>query len=76
MGIKETRKAIENLVSKRGYRAVRIWGLASGYHPEIDPAYAISGLKMHLELFSAEFRQEAQELIKDIENVLRNPPLP
>jgi len=76
MGIEETRRAIENLAKGRGDRAARLWSLFSRFHPETDPTRAFYTLKAHRGVLPWEFREEARQLIKDIENLLKTPPLP
>jgi len=71
-----TKGAINDLIAKRGERARHMWNLASGFSIFVSPEQALANLKAMLDVLRTEFESEAKELVKDIENVLKNPPPP
>lgn len=68
MGIKETRKAVEDLVTHRGEDAEQMWRMMSGFDPSVTPSRAVLNLRGLTEML--------RRLVVDIENVIKNPPLP
>ena len=71
-----TKGAINNLIAKRGRRARHLWNLATTYSIFVTPEHGLENLKNMLDVLRVELRAEAGGLIKDIENVLKNPPPP
>jgi len=76
MGVEETRRAIEQLVRARGEKAERLWNLVAGFHPSIDPRYALNSLENLVDNLRVEFQEEARILARNIRDLLNNPPFP
>ena len=74
MGVDETRRAIEALVRARGLKAERLWGIVSGFHPSIQPKYALSSLEALIENLNSEFQEEARTLARNVRDIMKNPP--
>lgn len=70
-----TKEAINNLVAKRGEKARHLWNLATRYSIFVSPQQGLANLKSLLDVLREEFDTEARELIADIEEVLKIPPL-
>lgn len=66
--------AIEALVKHRGETAGKIWHVINPLRD--DPGDMLRNFKRAIPFFKEEFREEAESIIKDIEKILKNPPLP
>lgn len=76
MGIEDTRRAIENLINRRGIKARQIWTVMSGFEPLVPPEVALNNLKQFTNVLRRDLQDEARSLASDVEKILKSPPLP
>jgi hypothetical protein len=74
--LQATRQAIDALIAKRGVRARHLWNLVAGKNIFVPPDQALRNLQDMMSGLTQEAQAEAKELMRDIENILKNPPLP
>ena len=76
MGIEDTRRAINRMVRDRGDAVRRLWTVVGGFDPGVSPDRALAGLRYNTKVMRSDLQGEIQSLVRDIENILKNPPIP